>query len=46
MGWIKKAIGSPSQARKVLADSKQDTRRPKDEVAQKRQQKNGGGRSK
>jgi hypothetical protein len=45
MGWIRKAIGPPKQASKVLADAREDVKRPaKDEVAAKRQQKNGGKR--
>lgn len=42
-------FGSFSKASKVIADGKKDIdrgrkNRPKDEVAQKRQQKNGGGK--
>lgn len=44
MGWIKKAIGSPSQAKRGLADMQESVRRPKkDEVGAKRQQKNAKG---
>lgn len=47
MGWLKKAIGSPGQARRVVEDAKKDVRRPKkDEVSQQRAKKQQGGRSK
>lgn len=38
-GWLKKAIGSPSQARRVIAEARNDVAedKPKNEVAAQRE---------
>lgn len=43
MSWVKKAIGTPSQAKKVLDGARKDVKRPKDQVDEQRQKKQGGG---